>query len=108
MPFDAMPDVNTKPSLAHLSHVLRHRELWPAGFVWDYLSCSTCAMGLAWKLYKMHRPFLFSGNLSQIVRTFGMDRRAAIRIFGAIPVVHAETITPEHVADAIDQYLATQ
>ena len=101
--------VNTQPSLAHLSHVLRHRELWPADFgPWDYEFCNTCAMGLAYRLYaEINHP-----GCRQMQHVFGMDAADAFNIFVWLPALvdekslEAREIPPEYVADAIDRYLA--
>jgi|ERR1700691_905373 len=109
MPFDALPDVNTKPNLAHLSHVLRHRELWPAGFEWDYRSCKHCAMGLAGRLYAEcchKRP-----TVSSLACSFGIERPVASHIFAGLGgwrgLIFKGLVTPEQVADAIDARLAS-
>lgn len=122
MPFDG---TNTKPSLTLLSEILRagpEHPLWPRGFVWDYNSCSRCAMGLAWQIWSNleWRP-ICSEDMAE---AFGMDRTAAHDIFlnaysvlamamppvGEVPTDEAlwQSVTPAHVADAIDRYLATR
>lgn len=37
---------NNHPTTADLAYLLRHRELWPKDFKWDYTSRSCCAIGL--------------------------------------------------------------
>jgi hypothetical protein len=59
-----------------LSYLLRHKELWPTDFAWDYSKCENCAIGLA---------------VFQHVTT-GVER---------------SSITPEMVADAIDNMMRT-
>lgn len=103
------------PSLEALSHILRHRELWPKEFVWDYQSCSTCAMGLASKLwnYDTYREVDDSAVL-QAVERLGMEHEPALRILGGshLEQTYGTTfycsVTPEMVADQIDKYLASR
>lgn len=40
-----VPDL-TKPSLEGIAYVLRHKELWPKNFQWDFAWRPTCALGL--------------------------------------------------------------
>lgn len=106
----------SKPSLEALSHVLRHREMWPERFVWEYRTCETCAMGLAGRLWGMvvhvnptascrstaayfEMPIvdvhdIFRGCGSWVPREFGMAR--------------LDAVTPDMVADQIDKYLASR
>lgn len=47
MPFDGANHPSTDVAkLTAAIALLRDRSLWPKGFVWDYGSCRTCAMGL--------------------------------------------------------------
>lgn len=39
------PDL-TQPSLRGLAYLLRHEELWPVDFRWNYRFRDSCAMGL--------------------------------------------------------------
>lgn len=84
-----------------LSHLLRHRELWPAGFVWSYWSHRTCAIGLA------ERQWYIPGSMAStsLGRKLGMPDDVAYSIFIGLNKSSIEEITPEHVADAIDAYL---
>jgi hypothetical protein len=97
-----------EPSLKNLSHVLRHQELWPDGFEWDYASCHSCAMGLAHQLWSL----VDSPNSHVIARVFGMPPGLAGRIFGGnhtlctYGTAYFPDVTPEMVADQIDAYLA--
>jgi hypothetical protein len=113
MPFDGKvpaPDITNTPNLEVLSYVLRHRELWPDGFKWDYTSCLTCAFGMASKIWRnIHWPPAdFLGTASSL---FSLRRDDAAGIFVTAslePNVLWSSVTPEHVADAIDTYLATK
>jgi hypothetical protein len=91
------------PNLQNLATVLRHREMWPRGFEWCYSNPSTCAMGLAWRLGMISRTCLLSA-----AEEFGIPFDVAIRIFLFLGLEcgEAKDVTPEHVADAIDAYLA--
>jgi hypothetical protein len=117
MPRDTMDFVETSPGLSTptlegLSYLLRNKELWPDEFVWDYRSCQTCAMGLAAKLWAAPiRQNAYSKKwLQWIVDATGpMGCDVAHDIFIGLYVVigvERENITPEHVATAIDAYLA--
>ena len=102
------------PSLRALSFILRNKELWPRDFVWDFLDCATCAMGLAWRLWAISSP-----NSTAMAHAFGISQQISTDIFvgrslfeargqGWLyrPGLLAVDVQPEHVAAAIDQYLA--
>jgi hypothetical protein len=100
-------DILSKPSLAALSFLLRNRETWPDGFAWDYSDCSTCAMGLAFRLGMVARPF--TGAMED---SFKISQEAANNFF-VFATRHYSLdsmieVTPEHVADLIDAHLAAQ
>jgi hypothetical protein len=120
MPFDAAsfapdtisPDL-ARPSLEALSYALRHPETWPKGFRWDYGSCSSCAMGLTKKLWenpaREERCDLPDLRAEKYGKLFGMPQAASDKIFLYLTEGHGcgtGYITPHHVADAIDAYLA--
>lgn len=125
-----------KPSLTALSYVLRHPEMWPAGFTWDYTYCESCAMGLAHRLWNVALPRMGDSRMgaSLMAKAFGLGYTPAMRIFygagsrGHLKVEVVKTglfgwgrplvrrrivtigngnVTPEMVADDIDRYLAT-
>ena len=59
----------TKPSLKALSHILRHKELWPEGFKWYFGSCRSCAMGMAkilWEFKSTYPEHVAQGCSSRI------------------------------------------
>lgn len=90
----------TVPSLEALSYVLRHREHWPKGFEWDFRSCKTCAIGLAadiWQLVPDHY---------EVAPVFDIRIGDAEHLFMPRHISDYRTVTPEHVADQIDLYLA--
>jgi hypothetical protein len=90
-------------NLQNLATVLRHREMWPEGFEWNYEKCSTCAMGLAWRL-----GMISCHGISKAAEEFGIPYNVAFRIFLWLTIERGggKNVTPEHVADAIDAYLA--
>ena len=91
---------------AELSNLLRHRELWPADFEWNYKHPDTCAIGLARRHWNMRWV-----SLSVLSQKLGLPEPVAYDIFICLAGdLHVRTnkITPELVADAIDAYLATR
>lgn len=129
MPFDSAVDPRDtthprsfQPNLRVLAHVLRHPEMWPESFVWDYGDCDHCAMALAFQFWpcKGWRPeglrewrmwacdtlilpplvvdslFFRTRPPKQWYLPASWRRPAALR-----------NVTPEHVARAIERYLAT-
>jgi hypothetical protein len=106
-----------EPSLENLAYVLRHQELWPEGFVWDYRNSSTCALGLCKKLYNLcpeqvdFRLVQSPGASKSIFCDWGNEAKP-VMLFGFIPLwerkLEMYEITPEIVADRIDNWLATQ
>ncbi len=117
-----------KPSLHALSYVLRHPDLWPAGFSWNYNWCHQCAMGLAHQLWKSFPVGAGDHNAgaSVMARAFGIPFTEALKIFYGhgdwAPVknkrygflkLRSKTVTdfgkvtPDMVADQIDEYLVT-
>lgn len=91
------PDLS-KPSARGLSYLLRHKELWPEGFIWNYGCHGTCAIGLASRVW-LHHPHAFS---AMVGKACGIDRAAAQDIF----LNMAPDVLPSEVADRIDAYLA--
>lgn len=106
----------SKPSLEGLAFLLRHQELWPKGFVWNYADCSKCAMGMAHDLWAVAKPTLGEGA-DIMSAAFGLPYSEAHQIFlaasgrpftfdvGSDGVVTC-AITPEMVADDIEAHLA--
>jgi hypothetical protein len=94
---------NAQPSLRALSFALRHKELWPAGFEWNYSSCAQCAMGLAHAMWSNKVP---AHDLESMTTAFNMNRKDADRIFlrasRVETIIDARPITPERIADLID------
>ncbi len=106
-------DFLNTPSLERLSYLLRHRELWPKGFEWDFPRCDSCAMGLAiamWHLTpitRKSREEYYNDWYLAISQNFDLDSKT-MRMFCSPSgyEVSKYTITPEMVADKIDAYLA--
>lgn len=105
-----------QPSLRALSHILRHKELWPKGFEWNFSKCSTCAMGLANKLWNL-RDEAHTSTISQHLKIHHHDATYLFTYDGyrqetkGRNLVEITTspdggVTPEMVADKIDEYLA--
>lgn len=118
-----------KPSLVGLSYALRHPDVWPKGFVWNYGNCHQCAMGLAHKLWSEVEVADPDTGATIMARTFSMPYSVSRGIFlGQGPYAdwmptkkettghffnkktttrddHDE-VTPEMVADQIDAFLA--
>ena len=86
-----------------LSFILRNRALWPEGFEWDYRNCQTCAIGLAIRL-----GMIVSWDDEDIEKRFSIPRNEARKIFIAaqhhFSVARMSDITPEHIADLLDEY----
>ena len=86
----------TEPSLPGLAYLLRHRELWPAGFKWFYPDVNRCAVGLfaaKWGYPHGRKP------LRALMK---WDEDAYASIFMNI----FRSWRPEGVANRIDKYLA--
>lgn len=109
-----------KPTLKALSYALRHKEMWPTGFWWEFAFIETCAMGLAseiWggasnamsmsELFDMPLQdardiFLNEGNWATVRRSLFSTWFPWVKT----PRADLRKVTPEMVADQIDKYLA--
>jgi hypothetical protein len=98
-----MSNRSNKPSIGALSFALRHPELWPEGFSWDFSQCQRCAMGLAHVMWPKH---VTAPHLENMVEAFGFNRHDAARIFttGTSYCRYGlyEPVQPEQVAAALD------
>lgn len=117
MPFDMTPTPETKHAkLLWLADVLEDRTKWPEGFVWDYRSCPSCAIGLA---YSLGQVPCVSGTASLTAESmadagFVSDDDAAVDLFAAgngsghrvLAGHYRKAITPSMVASAIRQYVS--
>lgn len=123
----ALSRIADRPNLQALAYALRHPETWPGDFVWDYRECTCCAIGLSLRLWpKMDLPNSQPARQTWIAREMAMSYREAKTIFFELAPVKTvivkhgwfrkktsrrvyqfACVTPDHVADAIDRYLAT-
>lgn len=99
-----------QPSLRALSHVLRHKGLWPKGFKWNFSSCETCAMGLASQLWHLDLERGYGHAMASSMGSSGVVLVSLFTIKGYVSVAtpNGSKVTPEMVADKIDQYLASE
>ncbi len=88
------PDL-THPSWEGISYLLRHKELWPANFQWNFCGSSQCAIGLSYKIWGTHMDPI--GECGDTFNPYAMGEHAP---------VPDRKVTPEMVADKIDDYLA--
>jgi hypothetical protein len=112
MPFDFLPAETRTLTLAELSRVLRNPQEWPADFEWYYGNCQSCAMGLAFRLVGERFPESGTAEHSGeaiLAQQFGIPKKVANDLFYYVAWsnrIFMEEVTPIHVADAIDAYLA--
>jgi|SRR5580658_7839208 hypothetical protein len=92
---EAAPDLSV-PTLRGLAWLLRHKEMWPKNHRWDFKECDTCAIGLSQRMWPGTNAIKLTGDYD-MARYF-FNRRSYL------PVVVAH-VTPEMVADRIDQHL---
>ena len=101
----------TKPSLKGLAYILRHKELWPKKFRWDFAVCERCAMGMAVKLWNYKTYY---GHVAATANKFRISIPDARAMFCyESPYMPMDengnrlpgNVTPEMVADRIDKYL---
>ena len=115
MPFDSKPE--GRLTLADLSWRLRNPGTWPPGFRWNYGNCDHCAMGLAWQLSGGRKQPFNELTLGQSLKlTMAVLADAELKDFADFCDIFLRLhtgkhigymdITPHHVADAIDGYLA--
>ncbi len=106
------------PSLARLSYLLRHHELWPEDFSWHFDNCECCAMGLAsafWQLDPEQYEWtdcddVVDCHLNMVHTVLGVHKSTCMILFlnERTYGVSSEQVTPNMVADKIDEYLAKQ
>jgi hypothetical protein len=102
---DQLLDLN-KPSLRALSHILRNKKLWPNGFNWYYGSCDRCAMGIAYQLWSDH---IKNPVPDDIYKPLNIEIDIARHLFTSeYNNMWYSDVTPEMVADRIDEYLKRQ
>lgn len=92
----------SEPSLANGIALLRDKTKWPDGFTWDYTDSCKCAIGLfceTWAKDQLH-------DSATVGKMIGIDRDNAQRIFnnaGGISGVHFTDVTPEFIADRLEE-----
>jgi hypothetical protein len=92
-----------KPSLAYLAYALRHKEVWPTSFIWDYSMHFTCAMGLAALLWSID-DLCTSGMATE----FNISKDEAKWLFLSAGKNYSLTdkdcknVQPEHIAELIE------
>ena len=91
------------PSLSALAFILRHRVLWPDGFVFDWWNCSSCAMALALKVWG-REPGSRASVLAQAARLLRIPRADADKLF-CLSLDSHQTPSADQIADRIDHYL---
>jgi hypothetical protein len=115
MPFDNTPE--GRLTLADLSWRLRNPETWPADFVWDYLCCASCAMGLAYRLSDgpekcpfehMSMTGAFKLTLPVLADIEPVDVDPLRAIFLTLQTDRFKPVSPKDVADAIDRHLKSK
>lgn len=99
------------PTLATLSYALRHPELWPAGFKWNYDLCQSCAIGLVFRMWPDSDDYAGGSDMLGLMRLLKMSREDAEAIFSNLAnrfprMSHRSEITALHVASALDAYAA--
>jgi hypothetical protein len=97
-----------KPSLQGLSYILRHKELWPEGFVWDFSFPQSCALGLAQKIWPTPqelRPQITFPCMDAETMFCLTSTEANDIFFESIRGIFYRDITPTQVADRIDNFL---
>ncbi len=101
----------TKPSLKALSHILRHKELWPEGFKWHFDGCHSCAMGMAtilWKFRSYYPEHVANGFHMSLEDTRSLFCFEAPKIpKNKLGNAEPSKVSPGMVADWIDEYLVT-
>lgn len=96
-----------------LADVLRHPDKWPPGFVWDYVRCETCAIGMMGQLLGLKGLATSVPTIDQLVEVLGISHRDADRIFTRLHFEHPggekvgpldtrEPVTPEEVAEELE------
>jgi hypothetical protein len=81
-------------------HILRHSELWPANFAWNYHCCDHCAMGMAFELGYVSAPLT-----TKTAEAFGLSYQQAYWIFnlGNPNWFGLKRVKPEQIARALEK-----
>lgn len=119
-----------KPTLSDLAYLLRHPELWPPHFVWNFAHCQSCAMALAFRKWNASRPtpdrpvtivrpvlagfygvaaryndMTLTQNIGEMSEMFDICHTDAVLIFGSFVPYHTSAVTSVMVATVIESYL---
>lgn len=94
-----VPDL-TKPSLEGLAYLLRRKDLWPKGFVWDWGKLNHCAIGLAARHWKLQctSTLILAG-------TFGIKHNDVFDLFMKSDKENPLNTQPEYITELIERYL---
>jgi hypothetical protein len=93
----------TTPSLVGLAYLLRHKELWPRGFDWNYNASQTCAVGLSYQFWGNGCPILWCDWTRN---TFPIPLEKYNNIFyHPFDDKDYSDVTPEDIASIIDDFL---
>jgi hypothetical protein len=103
--------VTPSPSLRNLAYVLRHEELWPTGFTWNYRYTDCCGMGISQLLWGVDvgcLPDVYTYFRGDLVYNLFCKPLSWFKM--PFRTYHARmvAVTPEMVADRIDRYLKAQ
>lgn len=109
MPFDSKSFVEVVPdqgvaNLQYLAWLLRHKEYWPTGFVWDYSKIGSCAIGLYHEttgVYPTHHMFGMTQPEWNGIYCGVKSRSWLRRFFGQMSHVRASDV-----AYAIEKHLS--
>lgn len=109
----------TEPTVPGLIYLLRHKEMWPEGFVWKYNRPCSCAMGLSlrfWQGGRKRSGALFTRDIAPL---FDLPKTGVFYIiFEVFPRYKGselvgddfsqayfrafDDVTPEDIADALE------
>lgn len=92
----------SKPSVLGLAYLLRHRELWPTDFVFDFADCPTCAMGLAVKFWRLDVSRPESSYSGRVCAALRIPRHVAFNIF--VLRMEQDGNAPEDIARDLDSF----
>jgi len=92
------------PSVPGLVYALRHREVWPENFKWNFLRNRSCAMGLACKLWR-EIPGPFPEDVGHFLN---LKPEYSYKVFYGSDNFYGNScnsvyITPEIVANALER-----
>ena len=92
-------EISAEPTLESLAWTLRHPEIWPKGFTWDYTFWQNCAIGLAVRIWPQIHSEL------HLAKSLHMPDAVFCQIFYYLKFSNIREVTPEIVAKAIEDYI---